>query len=119
MKSKDKIFQFSLITSILGVFVLFSYAFYALIVVVVLFMNKNIFNPTASLDLCSPKYPAIYCVLHKSSIPLVILMVASYVLPGIFYGWRFFKDFIINSLAYLFYSPAYIHTLLIYAFCNG
>jgi len=47
-------------------------------------------------------------------------MAASYVIPVLAYGIkRFCCDFLVNFVAYLFYSPAYIHTLLIYAFCNG
>lgn len=121
MKSKERIAQFSLITSILGIYVVMSYVFYGLLVVVVLFMNKNLFDPSSKLDLCNDaKFPYIYCFLHKISIPLVFIMAGSYALPVFMYGpKRFFYDFLANVVAYLFFSPAYIHTLLIYAFCNG
>lgn len=54
----------------------------------------------------------------KSMLFLIIANLSCYVVPSLFYPREFLFDMIRNALDFLYFSPAYMHTLLIYAFCN-
>ncbi|MFO0131107.1 MAG: hypothetical protein ACK52J_00480 [bacterium] len=49
---------------------------------------------------------------------MILITTILYTLPSIFKIKNVFTDILFNIHHYIYYSPAYIHTLLIYAFCN-
>ena len=56
---------------------------------------------------------------RKTDIIIMVAMTAIfYALPAIFKIKNVFTDVIYSAHHYIYYSPAYIHTLLIFAFCN-
>lgn len=49
---------------------------------------------------------------------IMIITGLSYLVPVLFKIKRGFFDLFVCALSYIWYSPAYFHTLLIFAFCN-
>jgi chitin synthase len=49
---------------------------------------------------------------------MALLTVLLYTLPGLFKLKNVFTDILYCVHHYIYYSPAYMHTLLIFAFCN-
>jgi len=105
--------MFSLISTILGMFVLVTYGFYGFLI------GKVI---SGNLDALGNNYSS---HLIKKSMPYLIgFNIGSFAVPAVVYFFCFNWEIPVVHLLlcvkdYIFYSPAYIHTLLIYAFCNG
>jgi cellulose synthase/poly-beta-1,6-N-acetylglucosamine synthase-like glycosyltransferase len=49
---------------------------------------------------------------------MIVITAGLYGVPALFKIKNAFTDIIYSLHHYLYYSPAYIHTLLIFAFCN-
>ena len=109
-KPERKAFLFSFSSSILGLYLLFQFIVFIYIVVIIYFFPPARDNPNSamtSLELVAlqMKY-------------LIAIGVSSYAIVCTLNLRKSLRDILCQTKDYVYYSPAYFHTLLIFAFCN-
>ena len=127
-KSKEAISKFQLISSLLGIFMLVSMGYMAYIIISIIFLeNGGVLNKKLQIvseissvqenaDLSQYDVIVIYDpTLLKA---LVSINMLCYIVPVLCNPFKSAIDILFSTKDYLFYAPAYVHTLLIYAFCN-
>ena len=122
-KSKEGIGQFQMATTGLGFFNLFCVGYLSYLVFSLLVLGtEEITNKTViytdNIDRTwdFTKIFAISNILYLQILALIALF--CYIAPMILNPFKSLFDIIFSLKDYLFYFPMYIHTLLIYAFCN-
>lgn len=95
---------FTITTSILGIYVLISYYFMYSHLVYYFMRESNNINVGAL------KIPELAL--------LIIITVFSHGLPCVFYPKKAFVNLLWGLPSYIFYSPTFIITMILYSFCN-
>ena len=105
-KVKHKIASkwFNVSTSLLGLYVLVSYYFIYSFLVDYFIEERN------NIDIGSFKMPEIAL--------MVIVVVISHALPCLFYPRKAIVNLLWGLPSYIFYSPTFIITMIVYSFCN-
>ena len=127
-KSKEAISKFQLISSLLGIYMLISFGYMAYIMINIIFldnggvMNKKvqIINKIQDLQQNADisQYQVVVLYDPTTLKALVAINILCYAIPVIINPKKSAIDILFSTKDYLFYAPAYVHTLLIYAFCN-
>lgn len=122
-KSKEGIGQFQMATTILGVFNFFCVGFFSYLLFCLLILKsesvvyKNVVY-TDEIDRTWDFSNTLYIsnIFYLQILGLIAAF--SYLCPLILNPRKSLLDVLFSLKDYLFYFPMYIHTLLIYAFCN-
>lgn len=113
LKSRDAIRRFQFISTLLGIFTLISFGSSVFVMIKILAMEEDNTNLNETeADAAIMKYR------RRELQILAILSIASYGVPVLLNPTKSLVDILFSTIDYLFYMPTYIHTLLIYAFCN-
>lgn len=122
-KSKEGIGQYQMATTGLGIFNLVCTGYFIYLVVSLLILqNDTVLNKTViytnEIDRAwdQKEILAISNVFYLQILGLVAA--ACYLIPMILNPFKALLDILFSLKDYIFYFPMYIHTLLIYAFCN-
>jgi len=122
-KSKEGIGQYQMATTGLGIFNLFCGGYFAYLVVSLLILQSDkILNKTVIYTNDIDRNWDTKTILAISNLfylqVIGAVAAACYILPMILNPFKALVDILFSLKDYLFYFPMYIHTLLIYAFCN-
>lgn len=127
-KSREAIRKFQFISTVLGIFMLLSFGYMAYVIITIIFLENDtllnkrikIVNQIAEIEenFDLTQYNTI--VLYDPTMlrALVAINILCYIIPVIINPCKSMFDVLFSTLDYLFYAPCYVHTLLIYAFCN-
>lgn len=113
LKSRDAIRRFQFISTLLGLFTLVSFGSTVYVTIKILAMEEDNTNLGSEA-----KTDAIMTFRRVDLQILAILTIVCYGVPVILNPTKSLIDILFSTIDYLFYMPTYIHTLLIYAFCN-
>ena len=113
LKSRDAIRRFQFISTILGLLTLVSFGSTVYVTFNILAMEEN----STNLNKDAKTEPIMVEGREQLQI-LAILTLVSYGVPVILNPTKSLVDILFSTVDYLFYMPTYVHTLLIYAFCN-
>lgn len=127
-KSKEAVAKFQLISSLLGMYMLISFGYMAYIIIEIIFLDnggvagKKIQTVNTLTDIQEnielDKYTVTVLYDAATLQALVSINILCYIIPVLINPLKSLVDILFSTKDYLFYAPAYVHTLLIYAFCN-
>lgn len=103
-----------MISSFLGFFMLIAFSLYLYLAIKTIFLEED-------LEYLRRRNVNIKNALVKSARQLKVLVILNILLsliPSLINFKKSFFDLFPNLLEYIYYSPVYLHTFLIYAFCN-
>lgn len=109
-RPERKAYMFSLASSVLGLYLLFQFIVFVYIVVIIYFFPIGRDNPDSALR------PLELVALQMKY--LIAIGVLSYAVVCSLNLRKSLRDILCQTKDYIYYSPAYFHTLLIFAFCN-
>lgn len=128
-KSKEAIRKFQFISSLLGLFLLLSFGYMVYVMIIIIFFDKDmaILNKRIKFvekleelefSYNAERYNILILYRPNELKTLVITNLLCYVIPVLLNPSKSMYDILFSTIDYLFYSPCYFHTLIIYAFCN-
>jgi chitin synthase len=109
-KVEKRTWVFSVTSTMIGVYMLFNYVFFTWIVIKIFYLDEV--NNTSTKNSIQLNQDILYVRV------LIILNILGYGLPCLFKVKSAISNILFCLPHYIYYSPAYVHTLLIYAFCN-
>ena len=104
MNQPSAVKWFRITTSLLGIYVLMSYYF------MYSHLAQYFMREEDNIDVGTLKLPELAW--------LVIITVVSHAIPCIFYPKKSLTNLLYGLPSYIFYSPTFIITMILYSFCN-